>query len=369
MAIYFVTGLPRTGKTLWTLCYVRPIAEKTNRQVFTCNIPGITIPGWQEIDHPDKWMTVPDGSIIIVDELQDFWQRQPPGAKVPPPILELSKHGKRGIDFYFITQEPELVHSTPRSMCQHHYFVVRAFGSHNVMIYKFDRMQLHPDKVKTKGEKFPWRYNKDAFTWYKSADTHNVKRQIPLKVWAIPLAFVFAGLAIFVGIGLFNGVLEKAKSSGAHSGLPLGVDSAHAMAAPGTEVKPKHVQTVAEYVVSYKPRIEGVPQSAPRYDDVTKVTQAPKPAACIDGIRPGAKVRSCACWTQQATPVSVPESVCRQIAAGGFFDDTLPVAVSVAPALATASAPASVLTSSPSPAPLALPPARSLVPPVSVAAR
>lgn len=332
MAIYFVTGLPRTGKTLFTLCHVRPISEKEKRPVYTCNIPGITIPGWQEIDHPDKWMDVPDGSIIIVDELQDFWGKAPPGAKVPLPILELSKHGKRGIDFYFITQEPDLVHHTPRSLCQHHYFVVRAFGSQNVMIYKFERMQLHPDKVKTKGEKMPWRYNKEAFGWYKSADTHNVKRQIPLKVWAIPFVAIFAALAVWAGIKMFGGVLDKAKSAGSPPSSSVGAvgsaggaggAGARSVGAAGADLQ-KPALTVAEYTASFDPRLKGFPQSAPRYDDLTKAAQAPKPAACIDGIRPGQQVRSCTCWTQQATPLSVPEALCKQLAAGGFFDDTLP---------------------------------------------
>lgn len=328
MPINFVTGLPRTGKTLWTLCQVRALAEKEKRQVYTCNIPGITIPGWLEIDHPDKWMDCPDGAIIIVDELQDFWQKQPPGAKVPLPILDLSKHGKRGIDFYFITQEPDLVHSTPRSLCAHHYFIVRAFGSQNVMVYKFERMQLHPDKIKTKGEKFPWRYNKAAFGWYKSADTHNIKRKIPLKVWMIPITALIAAGSIYGGIKLFNGVVNGVKDGGAIPGqssalssLPGG-PSGNPAVRGSVAVRP--VLTGAQYAASFQPRIEGFPQTAPRYDDVEKVTQAPKPAACIDGIKPGAKVRSCACWTQQATPVNVPVDLCRQLAAGGFFDDTLP---------------------------------------------
>ena len=33
MPINFVTGLPRQGKTLWTLFYVRELAQKQNRPV------------------------------------------------------------------------------------------------------------------------------------------------------------------------------------------------------------------------------------------------------------------------------------------------------------------------------------------------
>ncbi len=361
MPINFVTGLPRTGKTLWTLCQVRPRAEKEKRQVYTCNIPGISIPGWLEIEHPDQWMTVPDGSIIIVDELQDFWGKQAPGSKVPLPILELSKHGKRGIDFYFITQEPDLVHSTPRSLCQHHYFVVRAFGSHNAVIYKFERMQLHPDKVKSKGEKFPWRYNKEAFTWYKSADTHNVKRMIPTKVYMIPVVAALAIFAIWGAFKLFGGVLDRAKSGGkAAQSLPgvPGLRAAHGFAGQD-QVPADKVLTAAEYAASFTPRVEGFPQSAPRYDKVQTVTQAPKPAGCMQGIKPGTKVHFCGCWTQQATPLQVPDALCQRIVAGGFFDDTLPIrdvaGPSAQPPAAVSVAPVTVAQAEPFALPVASP--------------
>ena len=95
MAINFITGLPRQGKTLFTICYVKEKAEKEKRDVYYCNIPEVTIDGWTEIDHPDKWMELPDNCLVLVDELQDFWGNAAIGAKVPQPILELSKHGKR----------------------------------------------------------------------------------------------------------------------------------------------------------------------------------------------------------------------------------------------------------------------------------
>lgn len=223
MPINFVTGLPRQGKTLWTLQHVQDRAKAESRTVYTCNIPEVTIEGWQEIDHPDKWMELPNDSIIVVDELQDFWGMASSGARVPLPILELSKHGKRGIDMYFITQDPTLVHQTPRKLCETHYHVVRAFGSENAVVHKWSRMQTDPEKVKSKSEKLPWRYPKQAFgkkdkagnwitkPWYKSADVHNIKRQIPLKVWAIPGAALLAVLAIWGGIKLFGGVLDKAR--------------------------------------------------------------------------------------------------------------------------------------------------------------
>jgi zona occludens toxin len=314
MSIKFVTGLPRAGKTLWTLCHVREIAEKEKRQVYTCNIPGVTIPGWLQIDTPDKWMEVPDGSIIICDELQDFWGLNSVGSKVPLQILELSKHGKRGIDFWFITQEPELVHRTPRALCEHHYYVIRAFGSNSAMIYKFDRMQAHPEKCKNKGEKFPWLYKKEAYGWYTSADVHNVKRKIPAKVIAIPFVMLMAGFAIWGAFKFFGGALDKAKHA------PL----AGAMAAPSPGMpgyipaaqqnQKNAAMTLEQYAAAYTPRVPGLIHSSPVYDSLTAPKQVPLPAACMSS-----KSKGCHCYTQQGTPYATTDQICHDMIAGGMF--------------------------------------------------
>lgn len=330
MPINFVTGLPRQGKTLWTFIMVMKRAKEENRAVYYCNIPEVTLPGWTEIQHPDEWMNVPNDSIIVVDELQDFWGLASPGSKVPLPILELSKHGKRGIDFYFITQEPTLVHATPRKLCETHWYVIRAWGSENAIAHKFSRMQTDPEKVKKKSEKLPWRYPKEAFgkkdkagnwitkPWYKSADVHNIKRQIPLKVWAIPGVLVFAGLAGWAAITLFGNTLDKAK--GGVPGQAIATAPGVTSATPGQTAQPGNaavrgeVKTTEQYIADYKPRIDSFAHTAPVYDQVTQPVEAPYPAACV-----AMKSTGCRCYTQQATLMAVNVHVCMQIVKEGYF--------------------------------------------------
>lgn len=332
MPINFVTGLPRQGKTLFTFVHVQERAKRENRPVYYCNIPEVTIDGWQQIDHPDKWLDLPNDAIIIVDELQDFWGMSSSGARVPFPILELSKHGKRGMDFYFITQDPTLVHATPRKLCEVHFHVVRAFGSNNAMVHKFNRMQTDPEKVKAKAEAIPWRYPKDAFgkkdkagnwikkPWYKSADVHNIKRQIPLKVWAIPGVLVLAALAVWAGVALFSGTLQRVKNQGTASvpGLPLTSAPGQAPGLPGPAGAPGQTtasMTPAQYLAARQPRIPDFPHTAPVYDAVTQPTEAPYPAACVT------MSGNCRCYTQQATLMHVSNENCMQIVKYGFFMD------------------------------------------------
>ena len=337
MAINFITGLPRQGKTLFTICYVKEKAEKEKRDVYYCNIPEVTIDGWTEIDHPDKWMELPDNCLVLVDELQDFWGNAAIAAKVPEPILELSKHGKRGIEFYFITQDPSLVHITPRKLCEWHYHVIRSFGTQNCTVHKFYRMQNEPDKVKRNAEKIIWHYKTEVFgkkdkdgnwirkPWYKSADVHNVKRQIPWKVIALPIFVVLAVLMLYASYVLAMKTFSNAKSSvsansdSAVAALPSSPGAASApgpIPGPGFSPGQAGQLTAADYIKSYKPRINGFAHSAPRYDAVTQPVQAPYPAACL--VMSG----RCDCYTQQGTLLaSTPDDICRQIVEHGFFVD------------------------------------------------
>jgi len=331
--INFVTGLPRQGKTLFTFIQIQERAKKENRPVFYCNIPEVTLPGWTEIDHPDKWMECPNDSIIVVDELQDFWGAASSGARVPMPILELSKHGKRGIDFYFITQDPTLVHNTPRKLCETHWHVVRAFGSENAVAYKHRGMQTDPSKVAHKAEKYPWRYPKEAFgkkdkagnwiakPWYKSADVHNVQRKIPLKVWAIPVAIMVAiGSGWFAVSSILSYGSKMANTAAAAAGVPSDTAGSSAVArppgAPGVSGPGVRAPlSTDEWLALRVERIKGLPQTMPIYDDVTRPTVAPYPAACVH------MSGTCKCYTQQATLMQVPGELCLQVVKHGYFVD------------------------------------------------
>lgn len=366
MPITMITGLPRAGKSLWTIVHVKERAEREKRQVYTCNIPGITIDGWKEIDHPDKWMDIPDGSILIVDEVQDFWPNTKMPGGPPKPILELSKHGKRGIDIYFITQEPNLIHSTPRDLCAEHYYVVRAWGSHNALVHKFTRYELHPEKQRKKAEKMPFRYPKEAFGWYKSADVHNIKRKIPLRIVALPIGVVVIVVGGWFGLQTFLATVSGKSEPGALTNLlsgkpPAGLPgSATAPAARPQAAAPAPSGggraaplTLAEYAQARTPRVEGLPHTAPVFDEVTRPVYAPRPAACVS------MGKRCECYTQQGTQLRTPRDLCLQIVDRGYFMEWRDETVHASPAPAPASpapdsaAPAPTVTQASLPIPAA----------------
>src|SRR5205085_7699398 len=105
-------------------------------------------------------------------------------------------------------------------------------------------------------------------------------------------------------------VPEKPAAAAAAPGAP---GAAPASQAPA----PARPLTAAEYLEARSARIAGLPFTAPAYDDLTRPTVAPFPAACVLHHKDG----SCDCYSQQATRLTTPKDLCVQIARHGIFVD------------------------------------------------
>lgn len=310
MAITLVTGLPGHGKTLYTLFRWKTEAEKAGRPVFHNNIPGLNILGWQVWD-PKNWQQLPANALLIVDEA---WRSFPVRGRGEPPefIGELATHRHLGIDIVLIAQDPMLIDSFVRRLVDRHFHVVRKFGTHFATIHEYAN-GVKESVSKSRGDsiKHEWRYPKDVFAWYKSAEIHTVKRRIPMRVFVLLALPVLLGVLVWFIYQRMKPEHVQARMD-AQMGIttPRGADGSRS---PQQPVRSAEAMTPLQYAHAYQPRVEGMPHTAPIYDEVTKPTQAPYPAACL-----ASKVK-CGCYSQQATKLDTPDALCRQIAAGGFF--------------------------------------------------
>lgn len=315
MPITLVTGLPGHGKTLYTLARWKAEAEKAGRPVFHNSIPGLSIPGWQTFEVKD-WASLPAGAIAVVDEAQFAFPVTGRG-QTPLWVQELATHRHKGIDLVVITQGPMLLDSFVRALVDRHFHVVRKFGTHFATVYEFvNGVKQDVAKSRRDGIRHEFRYPKEVFTWYKSAELHTVKSRIPARVYLLGiLPALFFGL-VYLGY-------QRMKPEAAAEKLGLQASPATAgQTAPGQVARGASVgyatreatkMTPAEYVAAYTPRIEGLAHTAPIFDGVTQPTQAPYPAACV------ASAKRCQCYSQQGTRLDMREALCRQIADGGFF--------------------------------------------------
>lgn len=305
MPITLVTGLPGHGKTLYTLARWKDEATKAGRPVFHNGIKGLNIPGWQEWK-VEEWQQLPAGALMVVDEAQFPFPVR--GRGEPPEwINKLATHRHLGLDFIVITQNPMLIDAFVRRLVDRHFHVVRRFGTHWATIHEFANGAKENVATSRDGSiRHDFKYPKDVFELYQSAELHTVKRRIPARVWMLlVLPVLFAGLA---GTAWYRMRPEFAAEQ-ARKSLGDQAVTPHAGGAPA-ERRPI---TPAEYAAEYSPRVAGLAHTAPVYDEVTKPTQAPYPAACL-----ATKVK-CGCYSQQATKLEVPDDLCRRIADGGFF--------------------------------------------------
>lgn len=324
--IHLITGLPGNGKTLFALTWVKAKAEKEGRPVFYARIADLKLP-WTQID-PFEWFKCPANSIIVIDECQKsndpadpkaptLFGVRPRGAPVPEWVAALETHRHMGVDLVLITQHPMLVDSHVRRLVGLHFHVVRKFGLQSATVHEFTSVRENVDKSRADSTRHDFRYPKEAYQWYKSAEVHTHKARIPARVWWIGVMVLVFVAAVYWSasgwIARITGTHESALIKSVQpQGLPKG-DSPPPGQAPRTAPAGDRLMTTADYLKAHAPRVPGLAYTAPIYDEVTKPQEAPYPAACV------ASYSRCHCYTTQATRLDMPDDLCRRIARDGFF--------------------------------------------------
>lgn len=265
--ITFISGAPGTGKTA---CLIDLLLDHTkDRALFACNVEGLLL-DHVELKDPFNWMTeVPDGALVVIDEVQRFWRTGGSGSSLPASIAALETHRHRGLDFYILSQGPNLIHANVRALVGRHIHLrnVGILGRH---WYEWPECC---DTVRTSWKTAPIKHSyklpKRAFQYYKSASMH-VK-----PVFGFPRALIIASLAIagclFLGWNFYKSVFAKkpviSPSSSAESSLS------------STSVPSAPVQI--DERVSFIPLIKGRPWTAPAYEHLRVVVSMPNITSAI----------------------------------------------------------------------------------------
>jgi zona occludens toxin len=313
--LHIISGANGAGKTLNTLKWVRERQLKENRPV--CHngrfepVQGGELDGWKKIDFKD-WQAEPDGTIFLIDEAHNDLPNRPAGAAVPDSIKMLAEHRRRGFDFYLVTQHPQNLDSFVRRLVGPpgwHRHLKRSFGVDMVSVLEWSAVNPNCEKDgsgKT-GTVTMQAFPKEVYGWYKSASLHTGKKKLPAKLWVFLACVLLIPLLIW-----FASSKLLAKTEAKVQAKTASEAQAQANAMP-QQVAAK--LTPDQYIQERSPRLKDFPHTAPAYDEVTKPTVAPYPAACIT------MGKTCKCYTQQATLLQVSGPVCLQIVAQGFFVD------------------------------------------------
>ena len=204
--IHLITGNPGGGKTLYTVWWLRREVAKGRRLVVN-GIKGLLL------DHElvdDDWIRdwhnrCEPNDIIVVDEVQRIWPPVSAGTKPTDDIAALHVHRHKGVDFVVITQHPNRMNKTVRDICGRHVHVRRLFNMSRAMLYEWD-MVHNPNAGFRDAVKTPWKYPKDVFDLYVSAEMHTKgKGVIPKALFVLPVALIAAVVLAWMGFSSVRG--------------------------------------------------------------------------------------------------------------------------------------------------------------------
>lgn len=340
--ITLYTGQPGNGKTLKVVAELEKLAQ-AGRLLYVHGIRELKIPH-QPLDDPEKWYEVPDGAVVVIDECQKIFPPRSPGQRVPQKVSEFETLRHRGLEAIVITQNASLIDIELRKLVGHHIHVERFGGFEFAQVFEWPRCGTIENKRDRKdAQKDWWWFPARLYSLYKSAELHTIQRKMPKVAKYAIASFLFLALALPLSISyLRSGTVPDLGKN--HSSTVQRSESAPTLAYSAV---PAPVAQPLDYAESRIPRIDGLPQTAPAYDELTRPKRYPRPAACI------AATDRCNCYSQDGTRLPmVPTSVCRNIVADGYFDDAQPDRPAV---VASATPAAAVPLTSPVPQTAALP--------------
>ena len=218
-----ITGTPGSGKTLRAVLEAQ-LQVKAGRRLLVDGVKDLAL-DHVDVDEPwiRKWFdhVVPQ-DLILIDEAQRIWPPTSVSVKPTEDIEKLHVHRHMGVDFVLITQHPQRINKTVRDLVGRHVHVRKLFGLNRAMLYEWDHCHnvgSLKDAVKTM-----WKYPRDVFKLYTSAEIHTKQKAvIPKALFLIPVALVVVVVGAYYGLrSLGSGFGAGAKGAG----VPTSVSSA-----------------------------------------------------------------------------------------------------------------------------------------------
>jgi len=296
-----VTGVPGTGKTLWTLTQLAAVKD---RPIYYSGIADLSPSlDWIELKDPANFhKEIPDGCIVVIDEVQRVFRQRPPREPVPEALVFCETHRHHGVDIYFITQRPTFLDHHARHLSGRHIHLHRNFGIQQAVLYDFNRYTDTEDKRNLEdGTKSTFKYPEKSYELYKSAEVHTHKRRLPKKLLLIPAVLGVVVLCAWAGINALWG--DKSQSISTASQL--------AQASTNVQLTKEHWQK------ALTPAVQGLPFTAPLYQ---KIASNPKAMPMIKGCISSSDNSRCSCYTQQGTRIQMEIAQCLHFVENPYFD-------------------------------------------------
>lgn len=311
--ITLLTGKPGTGKTAYAVKMLLEDTTIQDRPIFT-NITGLKLP-----HHPidAEWLrtwhkNAPPDAFILFDECQDVFLPRHSSKEPPEFVNELTKHRKDySVDFFLITQKPSFIDHMVRGLTQRHIHI-RETGLTRMVHEAPEVVDFEDKAVREVSTGSPYSLPKHVFDLYTSAQVHTKKqrRKLPTALYVFAFAAV---LSVALAVYVYNERIAPALSS--TEGLAVDGQQSGGLPPPVPMTSAIEPTGVPDRIIeAMTPTDPYNPLSAPLYAAVVPPVVAPDIEGCISSSA------RCTCYSQQQTPVWVPDDQCRHRAAGEYFD-------------------------------------------------
>ena len=323
--IYLFTGAIGASKTLNAIKFVSEDEKFKDRQVYYFNISELSL-DWKKIDNLSdcrNWMSLPDKSVIFIDECQDAFPPRKVGSDVPKYISSMNTSRHRGIDFILITQHPTLFDSQLRKLVNQHIHIERRFQADRAIHFRWEKCINNPDDYHARKDALETTVtiDKKYFDIYKSAVEHTGKRNLPMSKIIISLSAVVFSFSLIAG-ALFYVIPKMFKKN---SGNDDEIVTEHVDTSKKESNDKDLFYNINDRFItddvdltepqSFVPTNPDIPWSAPAYREILEVSDYPRPQCYYlhsDDV--------CRCFTQQATPLNISKQSCLNYVNNGYFD-------------------------------------------------
>ena len=350
--LYLITGSLGAGKTSNTLWDLVTNELYKDRPKFATHIPDFDYErhGFEQIDKNDleNWVFWEDekddfstvsnfekGSLIFIDEADLFYPASLTEKTCPRWLREMARSRHHGLDFYIITQQSKMISPFLLGLIQTHIHYHRPNGSETVTRYSWEHHQpnVYARSSRVLGLSQKVKVNPDVFKLYRSTVQNTRKKTPPVHIYKkLALALLPILLAPFlVWYFLYYRHLPPETVQTAKTETSTKATQETNQAQKGVDAAPVADSSSTQQALTAKDFVPSdplLPFTAPAYQDLAKPTDFPRIAMCITSnatqdtnvsykFRDGA----CKCFTQQYTPVDVPQNACLKMVKDGWFDN------------------------------------------------
>lgn len=261
------------------------------------------------------WRKAPDGSIIVIDEIQLIAPFDQTKNKDEPIIQHLTVHRHRGFDFYLITQSANLLHVQMKDLIGLHWHITVPWGWVS-KVYQYGSYRQNPNAVSIKmaaERKFNFSPPDRLFKLYKSTTINTHKKRIPYK----PL-FIFSALIIFA-LSLFFWAAGGSKDSKLINGMmgnQVADDVSIAQNPFDKAANPQAAKNDGSKPVDNVPPDPGIQNQENKLDDLKKERLPTHiyEASLDEAVRPASVVmmgNKCIAMNRFGERLRLDDSVCR----------------------------------------------------------